>query len=115
MLTLKEIRKNIKDNGGITMDNHRNKISFNRGYIVSTQADNFNTKNLRKITAKVLKQYCEKAEKVNAVIGIYTRQDGSYDLDINARFMDKQKALEFGKANKQEAIFDSAKNDIILC
>ena len=115
MQTLKEIKESVKKNSGITLDNHRNEISFFKGYIVSRESDNFNFTNLRKLTAKVLNAYCKKAQKTNSVIGIYTRQDGSYDLDINARIMDRQKAIEFGRKNNQEAIFDSANCDIVMC
>ncbi len=115
MNTLKEIKKLVKENGGVTLDSNRDIVSFNKGYIVSTKDNNFNTTNLRNITAKKLQEYCEKAKKMGGILGIYTRQDKSYDIDINKNFDDLQQALKFGIENNQEAIYDSAKQDVIFC
>ena len=112
-MELEDIKKIIK-NGGETLTKDLKKASLNNGYMVSLEgaesqakSDDYNA---------IEKAIEEKQEIIqdrdNLYIGLWL-DGGIMYIDLSINIKDKVEALEFGKKNKQLAIYDLVNNDSI--
>lgn len=104
----------IIENGGETLTKDLKKAELKRGYMVSlegtetqTQGNDYNGI----IKAIEEKQNIIKDSK-NLFIGLWVDNNILY-VDISINIQDKTEALEFGKKNKQLAIYDVVNNNSI--
>lgn len=106
--------KRIIENGGETLTKELKKAELKRGYMVSlegteTQAQGEDYQAIKKAIEE--KQEIIK-DKNNMYIGLWL-DSGIMYIDISINIIDKVEALEFGKYNKQLAIYDLVNNDSI--
>lgn len=112
-MELKDIKR-IIENGGETLTKELKKAELKRGYMVSlegteTQAQGEDYQAIKKAIEE--KQKIIK-DKNNMYIGLWLDSGVMY-IDISINIIDKVEALEFGKYNKQLAIYDLVNNDSI--
>lgn len=112
-MELKDIKR-IIENGGETLTKELKKAELKRGYMVSlegteTQAQGDDYQAIKKAIKE--KQEIIK-DKNNMYIGLWL-DSGIMYIDISINIIDKVEALEFGKYNKQLAIYDLVNNDSI--
>ena len=111
-MKIEEIKKIILSDGGCSLDYNLNSIKEDEGYMVSYQKYEVITKDIDEVL-DIIKEYQKKIEnKKGAYIGVWL-DEGIYYIDISKHFIDKAEALEFGKYNKQLAIYDLKNNDSI--
>lgn len=106
--------KRIIENGGETLTKELKKADINGGFMVSlegteTQAQGEDYQAIKKAIEE--KQEIIK-DKNNMYIGLWL-DSGIMYIDISINIIDKVEALEFGKYNKQLAIYDLKNNDSI--
>lgn len=106
--------KRIIENGGETLTKELKKASIKGGFMVSlegtetqTQGDDY----------QAIKKAIEEKQEIikdnnNLYIGLWLDNNVMY-IDISININDKVEALEFGKHNKQLAIYDIVNNDSI--
>lgn len=106
--------KRIIENGGETLTKKLKKAELKRGCMVSlegtetqTQGDDY----------QAIKKAIEEKQEIikdknNMYIGLWL-DSGIMYIDISINIIDKVEALEFGKYNKQLAIYDLVNNDSI--
>ncbi len=112
-MELKDIKK-IIENKGETLNKELKKADLKKGYMVSlegtetqTQGDDYQAiKKAIKEKQEIIK------DKDNLYIGLWLDNNIMY-IDISINIQDKTEALEFGKYNKQLAIYDLINNDSI--
>ena len=112
-MELKDIKK-IIENGGATLNKELKKAELSNGFMVSlegtetqTQGNDYNA---------IIKAVEEKQElikdKKNMYVGLWL-DNGIMYIDVSINIINKVDALEFGKYNKQLAIYDLVNNDSI--
>lgn len=101
---LKTIKKEIIKNGGLTLLPTFEKVNYKKGFMISL-SDSELKLNIKDLSIKHLKQYQKLAKDKKAYIGFWLDNNTLY-LDLSIRFLDKEKALYFGKINNQLAIYD---------
>ena len=112
-MELKDIKK-IIENGGATLTKELKKADIKKGFMVSlegtesqVEGDNYNA------IIKAIKEKQEIIKDNNELfIGLWLDNNIMY-VDISININDKVEALEFGKYNKQLAIYDLKNNDSI--
>lgn len=106
--------KRIIENKGETLTKELKKADINGGFMVSLEGAEVQ-KNINDING-IKKAIEEKQEiiknKNNMYIGLWLDNNIMY-IDISINIEDKTEALEFGKYNKQLAIYDLENNDSI--
>lgn len=106
--------KRIIENKGETLTKELKKADINGGFMVSLEGAEVQ-KNINDING-IKKAIEEKQEiiknKNNMYIGLWLDNNIMY-IDISININDKVEALEFGKYNKQLAIYDIVNNDSI--
>lgn len=106
--------KRIIENKGETLTKELKKADINGGFMVSLEGAEVQ-KNINDING-IKKAIEEKQEiiknKNNMYIGLWLDNNIMY-IDISINIIDKVEALEFGKYNKQLAIYDLKNNDSI--
>ena len=112
-MKLEEVKKIIK-NGGDTLTKDLKKASLKNGYMVSLEGAESQVKS--DDCQAIMKAIESKQEIIkdrdNLYIGLWLDNNILY-IDISINIIDKVDALEFGKYNKQLAIYDLKNNDSI--
>lgn len=106
--------KRIIENKGETLTKELKKADINGGFMVSLEGAEVQ-KNINDING--IKKAIEEKQKIiknknNMYIGLWLDSNIMY-VDISININDKVEALEFGKYNKQLAIYDIINNDSI--
>lgn len=106
--------KRIIENKGETLNKELKKADINRGFMVSLEGTETQTKG---DDYQAIKKAIEEKQGIikdsnNMYIGLWLDSDIMY-IDISINIIDKVEALEFGKYNKQLAIYDLKNNDSI--
>ena len=112
-MELKDIKK-IIENGGETLTKDLKKADIKKGFMVSLEGTETQTRDNDYnaiIQAIASKQELIK-DKNNLYIGLWVDNNIMY-IDISINIIDKVEALEFGKKNKQLAVYDVVNNDSI--
>ena len=102
-----EFIKEIIKNGGSTLTKNLNKAELKKGYMVSLEGAESKVKS-DNYTA-IIKAIEEKQELIKDTSELYIGlwvDNGFVYIDISINISDKVEALEFGKKNKQLAIYD---------
>lgn len=112
-MELKDIKR-IIENGGETLTKELKKADINGGFMVSLEGTETQTKG---DDYQAIKKAIEEKQGIikdsnNMYIGLWL-DSGIMYIDISINISDKVEALEFGKYNKQLAIYDLASNDSI--
>ena len=112
-MELKDIKRIIK-NGGETLTKELKKAELKRGYMVSLEGTETQTRgNDYEAIQKAIEEKQEIIKgKNNMYIGLWLDNNIMY-IDVSINIIDKVEALEFGKRNKQLAIYDLVNNDSI--
>lgn len=112
-MKLEELKRIIK-NGGETLTKELKKAELKRGYMVSLEGTETQTRG--NDYQAIMKAIEEKQEiikdKNNMYIGLWF-DGGIMYIDISINIQDKTEALEFGKRNKQLAVYDLENNNSI--
>lgn len=112
-MKLEEIKK-IIENGGATLTKNLKKASLKSGYMVSLEGAESQVKGN---DYKAIIQAIESKQEIikdrdNLYIGLWL-DNGIMYIDVSINIRDKVDALEFGRYNKQLAIYDLVNNDNI--
>ena len=102
-----ELIKEIIKNGGSTLTKDLNKAELKKGYMVSLEgAESQVKKDDYKAIIKAIEEKQEIIKDTSKLyIGLWV-DNGMMYIDISINIDDKIEALEFGKKNKQLAIYD---------
>lgn len=103
--------KDIKANGGITLDKSGLPISYNCGYQVS--AEDLEIIPTYRLTKKHLLEMLDRIP-VGSNLGVWIDNGKAY-IDRSARIVSKRMALKVGKALNQISIYDWKTGDCIPC
>lgn len=106
--------KRIIENGGETLTKELKKAELNKGFMVSLEGTETQTKG---DDYQAIKKAIEEKQEIikdnnNMYIGLWFDNNIMY-IDISINIIDKVEALEFAKYNKQLAIYDLVNNDSI--
>ena len=106
--------KRIIENGGATLTKELKKAELKRGYMVSLEGTETQAKgdDYQAITKAIEEKQEIIKDSKNMYIGLWLDNNIMY-IDISVNIIDKAEALEFGKRNKQLAIYDLVNNDSI--
>jgi hypothetical protein len=112
-MELKDIKR-IIENKGETLTKELKKAELKRGYMVSLEGTETQTKgdDYQAIIKAIEEKQAIIKDKNNMYIGLWLDSNIMY-IDISVNIIDKVEALEFGKYNKQLAIYDLKNNDSI--
>lgn len=112
-MELENIKKIIK-NGGETLTKDLKKASLNNGYMVSLEGAESQVKSddYNAIKKAIEEKQAIIQDSKNLYIGLWL-DGGIMYIDLSINIKDKVEALEFGKKNKQLAIYDLVNNDSI--
>lgn len=112
-MELKDIKR-IIENGGETLTKELKKAELKRGYMVSLEGTETQAKSndYQAIIKAIEEKQAIIKDKNNMYIGLWLDSNIMY-IDISINIIDKMEALEFGKYNKQLAIYDLVNNDSI--
>lgn len=112
-MELKDIKR-IIENGGETLTKELKKAELKRGFMVSLEGTETQTQgdDYQAIKKAIEEKQAIIKNKNNMYIGLWLDSNIMY-IDISINIIDKVEALEFGKYNKQLAIYDIANNDSI--
>ena len=112
-MKLKDIKRIIEEKGA-TLTKELKKAELKGGYMVSLEGTETQTRG--NDYQAIIKAIEEKQEIIkdskNMYIGLWFDNNIMY-IDISINIIDKGEALEFGKRNKQLAIYDLVNNDSI--
>ena len=103
--------KDIKTNGGITLDKNANTISYSNGYQVSTE--DLEIIPTYRLTKKHLLEMLAKIP-YGSNLGVWLDKGKAY-IDRSARIGNKRMALKVGKALNQLSIYNWATGECISC
>ena len=109
--TLKNIKKLIQKNGGLTINHKLEMLKSKRGFMVAL-ADYEKKLNIKDLTIDLLKEYLKVAKDKKAFVGFWLDGSTLY-LDISYHLLSESSALIFGRLNHQLAIYDLSKNESI--
>ena len=106
--------KRIIENGGATLTKELKKAKLNGGYMVSLEGAESQVKgdDYQAINQAIKEKQTIIKNNDNLFIGLWL-DNGIMFIDISINIIDKMEALEFGKYNKQLAIYDLENNDSI--
>ena len=106
--------KRIIENKGETLTKELKKAELKRGYMVSLEGTETQTKgdDYQAIIKAIDEKQAIIKDKNNMHIGLLLDNNIMY-IDISINIQDKTEALEFAKYNKQLAIYDLKNNDSI--
>lgn len=106
--------KRIIENKGETLTKELKKAELKRGYMVSLEGTETQTKgdDYQAIIKAIEEKQAIIKDKNNMCIGLWLDNNIMY-IDISINIIDKVEALEFAKYNKQLAIYDLKNNDSI--
>lgn len=119
---LKDIKKYIIDNEGISLDIDTMKnTTLKNGYVVSIEGYELKVKNIDDVMKKITKYISiinilknnDKIKKTYFVGVWYNENDSYYYIDISKHFEKLRDAKNFGKMNKQKAIYNLKNNNSI--
>lgn len=112
-MELKDIKR-IIENKGETLTKELKKAELKRGYVVSLEGTETQTKgdDYQAIIKAIEEKQAIIKDKNNMYIGLWLDNNIMY-IDISINISDKVEALEFAKYNKQLAIYDLKNNDSI--
>ena len=103
--------KEIKTVGGLTVNHHLNKITFDSGYIVAEKGVIIDTKELSDINIiAAMKNAIDSIYFDNCKIGFWLDTDGLLYVDIVHHYQTIEYAKFFGLQWSQKAIFDCSNN-----
>ena len=103
--------KDIKANGGMTLDKNANAISYSNGYQVS--AEDLEIIPAYRLTKKHLLEMLAKIPN-GSNLGIWIDNNKAY-IDRSARIGNKRLALKVGRELNQISIYDWKTGDCIPC
>jgi len=103
--------KNLKANGGITLDKQGNPLQYKNGYQVS--AEDLEIIPAYRLTKKHLIDMLAKIPN-GSNLGVWIDNGKAY-IDRSARISNKRLALKVGKALNQISIYDWKTGDCIPC
>lgn len=106
--------KRIIENKGETLTKELKKAELKRGYMVSLEGTETQTKgdDYQAIIKAIEEKQAIIKDKNNMYIGLWLDNHIMY-IDISINIIDKVESLEFAKYNKQLAIYDLKNNDSI--
>lgn len=106
--------KRIIENKGETLTKELKKADLKKGFMVSLEGTETQTKgdDYQAIIKAIEEKQAIIKDKNNMYIGLWLDSNIMY-IDISINIIDKVEALEFGKYNKQLAIYDLKNNDSI--
>jgi hypothetical protein len=106
--------KRIIENKGETLTKELKKAELKRGYMVSLEGTETQTKSddYQAIIKAIEEKQAIIKDRNNIYIGLWLDSNIMY-IDVSVNIIDKVEALEFGKYNKQLAIYDLKNNDSI--
>ena len=112
-MEIEDIQRIIK-NGGETLTKELKKAELKNGYMVSLEGAETQTKgdDYNGIIKAIEEKQAIIKDNNNLFIGLWLDNNKMY-IDISINIIDKVEALEFGKRNKQLAIYDLVNNDSI--
>lgn len=112
-MELKDIKR-IIENKGETLTKELKKAELKRGYMVSLEGTETQTKgdDYQAIIKAIEEKQAIIKDKNNMCIGLWLDSNIMY-IDISINISDKVEALEFAKYNKQLAIYDLKNNNSI--
>lgn len=112
-MKLEELKRIIKD-GGATLTKELKKAELNGGYMVSLEGAESQVKgdDYQAINQAIKEKQELIKNNDNLFIGLWLDDDIMF-IDVSINIKDKVEALEFGKRNKQLAIYDLINNDSI--
>jgi hypothetical protein len=112
-MELKDIKR-IIENKGETLTKELKKAELKMGYMVSLEGTETQTKgdDYQAIIKAIEEKQAIIKDKNNMYIGLWLDSNIMY-IDISVNIIDKVETLEFGKYNKQLAIYDLKNNDSI--
>ena len=104
----------IIKNGGATLTKDLKKADIKKGFMVSLEGTETQTQgnNYQAINKAIEEKQTIIQDKKNMYIGLWV-DNGIMYIDISINIIDKVEALEFGKKNKQLAVYDVVNNDSI--
>lgn len=102
-----ELINEIIKNGGATLTRELKQAELKKGYMVSLEgAESQTNKNDYKAIIQAIKEKQEIVkDNSDLYIGLWVDNDTMY-VDVSINISDKVEALEFGKKNKQLALYD---------
>lgn len=103
--------KDIKTNGGITLDKNANVVTYSNGYQVS--AEDLEIIPAYRLTKKHLMEMLAKIP-YGSNLGVWLDKGKAY-IDRSARIGNKRMALKVGKALNQLSIYNWATGECISC
>ena len=105
---IKKIIEYTKLNGGCSFNSKLEILEDLKGYTISLQKYEYKTtiKNIDEIEKNILKKIEIVGSKKNFIIGTWC-DNGILYIDINKIEMNYTRAVEFGKSQKQLAIYDN--------
>lgn len=103
--------KDIKTNGGITLDKNANVVTYSNGYQVS--AEDLEIIPAYRLTKKHLMEMLTKIP-YGSNLGVWLNKGKAY-IDRSARIGNKRMALKVGKALNQLSIYNWATGECISC
>ncbi|MCI6457236.1 MAG: hypothetical protein MSA56_06000 [Clostridium sp.] len=110
-----QIKEYILKNEGLTLEVDTLEPSQKKdGFMVSLYGSEEQIKDINKLVNKIMEraEKLKKANKKNMFVGVWL-YNGVYYLDYSINIKDYKKAVEFGKNNKQLAIYDLKNNTSI--
>lgn len=112
-MKIEDIKK-IIENKGETLNKKLKKADINGGFMVSLEGTETQTQgdDYQAIIKAIEEKQAIIKDKNNMYIGLWLDSNIMY-IDISINIIDKVEALEFGKYNKQLAIYDLVNNDSI--
>ena len=104
----------IIKNQGATLTKTLRKSSLKSGFMVSLEGYEIILKTSQRTKIfREIKRANKKSKKFpNSYVGVWIEKGQAY-IDVSLNIKDKNKAIEFGKKNKQLAIYDIKNNEVI--
>ena len=104
-----ELMEKAEEKDGLTITASGEEFTADRGYMVSIINKEKTAENIADFI-ELFKQYQADAENLHGYIGLW-KYNNKWFLDISYHILDKADALEFGKKNKQIAIYGFEEKD----
>lgn len=109
---MKNVKKYILENGGITLDKDNAILQAKKGYMVSLYDTENTTNDIDKVIELIINK--QNTLKANEYVGVWFNElNGLYYVDTSVLVTDKDKAVKLAKENIQKAIYDLKNNDSI--